>query len=185
MQLIDNVGLPEVAEFVGKQLALFDTSKLDSFTLGTLPKRPWTYTSQYPKRVAKRSRKFVHQYRLRASVNLSETFPYCERVVVGTQAANTPAGWEYVYSDVEFANQNELLVFAAGGCSFRFLRHSQQVPGRNGNPGANTFGLSWLEAWRRQHEPITDRRGLVADSRRRKELRRLAALAVTEHEEVA
>ena len=36
MKIIDKVNLPEVAEFVGKQLAPFDTSKLDRFTLGAL-----------------------------------------------------------------------------------------------------------------------------------------------------
>ena len=167
MKIIDKVDLPEVAEFVGKQLAPFDTSKVEWFKLGALPKRRWTYTSQYPKRVAKRSRKFVHQYRLSASGNMSATFPYNEQVVVDSQTASTPAGWQYVFENVEFANLSELLVFAAGACSFRFLRHSKQVPGRNGNPAANKFGLEWLSAWRQQHAPIIRRRDAVLATRRK------------------
>jgi hypothetical protein len=70
---------------------------------------------------------------------------------------------------------SELLVFAAGACSFRFLRHSKQVPGRNGNPAANKFGLQWLEEWRQQHEPVPNRRAAIEHTRAKQAMRRLAA----------
>jgi len=167
MKIIDKVGLPEVAEFVEKQISPFDLSKVEWFKLLPLPKRPWTYRCQYPKRVAPRARKFVHQYRLSASVRPTGPFPYNEWIAIGTRTVNAAGGWEYICEDVVFADGDELLVFAAGACAFRFLRHSRQVPGRNTDPGANRFGLEWLSAWRQQHAPIIRRRDAVLATRRK------------------
>ncbi len=174
-KVMDLVNMPDVAEFVEKQLAPFDTSKLDCFRLGKLPKRPWSYRCKYPQRLSKGSRSFKHQYQLSASMNLSISFPHSEEISVGSMAAPTSRGWSYIYEKVEIADAAELLAFAAGACAFRFLRHSRQVPGRNTHPAAHRFGAQWLEEWRHQQQPLPDRRAAIEHTRRKRELRRQAS----------
>lgn len=167
MKVIDKADLPEVAEFLEKQLAPFDLSKLEWFKLLPLPKERWRYFCQLPKRVRPRSRKFARQYRLRASVGLAGPFPYSEKIPIGTRRVNTRRSWDYIYADVVFADARELAVFAAGSCAFRFLRHSRQVPGRSGHPAAHRHGLDYLDSWRARG---IDRRGLIAHEKAKMDL---------------
>ena len=159
-KIIDKVNLPEVAEFVEKQLAPFDVSKLDWFKLLPLRRDRWRGWHKEPKRVAPGSRKFVHQYRLNAYVNPGDLFSWHERFNVPRKRRGS--GRE----SVNFADARELLVFAAGFCAYGFLRHSKQVQGRNSNTAdANCLGLKWLDSWRYQHTPR--RREAVLATRRK------------------
>ena len=144
-QIIDKMNLPEVTEFIEKQLAPYDLTRLDRIKLLARPKGiGWDYTYWPEKRVAPRSRKFVHGHRLLVSVGLSSSFPFIEEIPVGSREDSSVArGWNYITESIYFADTSELLVMGAGTCAFRFLRRSKQVPGRNGGPGANLFGLEW------------------------------------------
>lgn len=140
---------PEVIRFVNEQLAEFDLSHVDWFKLGHTYIRPYSAHATYPKRRKKGSREFVHGYRITVSVHPEPThYPYHEDVVTGTEQLEV--GFKYERTPVKFENRSELMVFLVGHEAFHFLRHSKQVPGRNGEPAANRFGLEWLDKWRKR-----------------------------------
>lgn len=153
MNLVDEARLPGVADFVRAQLEPFDTSRVERFRLGATEKCMYRGLCEYPVRARKGSPRLVRGYRIRASAHLDPgRYPYEEAVAVGTeQRPDAHPAWAYVTERTALATPEEMLIFVAGHEAFHFLRHCRQVPGRQGEPGANRYGLAWLAAWREEH----------------------------------
>ena len=149
MEIKDNIGMPAVVDFIQKQLREYDLSKLDWFKLLPLKKNvPYRGCCIHPKRNGKFKRSFVHQYRIRVSVNiLDEMYPFGDKIKIGTEQDEDE--WWYIHETEFFKNKEEIAIHVAGHEVFHFLRRSKQIPGRNGNPQANLFGMKWLEEWRK------------------------------------
>jgi hypothetical protein len=54
----------------------------------------------------------------------------------------------YITQPVCYASAEEFAIMLAGHEVYHFLRDSRQIPGRNSEPSANRYGLSWLEEFR-------------------------------------
>lgn len=156
MRVIDNLGVPEVVEFMQRKLEPFDTSKLWSIRLysfnGVVHYNGMCYFPHTKRESGKRA-----HFRISAGVNLESLWPHTGIICNGTKDAEIrdPATniviqkpWIYTTKDVTFENTTEALVYVLGHEVFHFLRHSQQVPGRQSEPSANRYGLQWLEEWR-------------------------------------
>ncbi|HUP25773.1 MAG TPA: hypothetical protein VNB06_22890 [Thermoanaerobaculia bacterium] len=155
-QFLDQAGQPEAAAFVWRKLRAHDLGRLEWFKLLPLSGHHLLRgLCRYPLRAAPRSSELWQGYRITASANVLPSFyPHRYALAIGSVTREAPArsrrrpAWSYVLEDVTFRDAAETLVFVAGHEAFHFLRHSCQVPGRNTEPGANRYGLGWLEGWR-------------------------------------
>ncbi len=149
MNLIDKINLPTVCEFIEAKMSEFDTSRLDWLKLLPLTGRRRRHgMCTYPKRTAPRKRSFVHQYRIRCSINTTLGWPVVEDVATDTWRHET--NWGYEYSPVVYYTLEEMAAFLAGHEAFHFLRHSRQIEGRNTEPQANRYGITWLREYRNE-----------------------------------
>lgn len=140
---------PAVVRFANEQLAEFDLSKLDSFSIGHTRITSHSGYCKYPIREKKGSPKFVRGYRITASAHPEPVrYPLTEAIAIGTEQKGVNF-FEYVLHPVTFATPDEAMVWVAGHETFHFLRHSKQIPGRNTEPSANRYGLEWLDRWRK------------------------------------
>lgn len=144
--------------FIAGQIEKFDSTHLDWFRLYLRPKWSSEYVGRcdYPKRIKPRSRTWKHGYRFRCSVGQTG-WPSFEDLAIGSRSYDVHGivngqngGWEYITEPLTLVTSDEALVFIAGHEAFHWLRHSRQVPGHNGEPGANRFGLEWLEQFRKE-----------------------------------
>ncbi len=143
---------PDARAFITGQIEKFDLTRLDWFRLYLRSKMSGRYIGRcdYPKRIKLRPRTWKHGYRIRCSVR--ETgWPSSKDLAIGSRSYGE--GWEYITEPLTLATLDEALVFIAGHEAFHWLRHSRQVPGRNGEPGANRFGLEWLKQFRKARKP--------------------------------
>ena len=115
MKIINKIGLPKVVDFIHQRLTLYDTSNLDWVKLLPLNQQSRYHGHcEYPKRTAPRKRSFVHQYRIKASVNVNPAmWPYKEIVNVGTWQKEVRGMklWGYEEEEVILQTVEEAVVF--------------------------------------------------------------------------
>jgi len=153
IKIIDKTGLDEAVEFIYSQIQHWDTSKIDWFKCLPLNKRvPLHGRCTYPKRIRKGSRKFLHQYQIRCSVNVREDYwPRRFGWFIGTKTVKLGSGgsaWTWIEEEVVYHSAVEALIWVAGHECYHWLRHSRQIPGKNTQCQANKFGLNWLYRFR-------------------------------------
>lgn len=145
---------PTAVGFILNKLEQFDLTKLDEFKLLPLNRiQPFHGLCTYPKRTAKRSRTFEHQYKIRCSVNIRrDRWPVTIEEGIGTWSKVNGGQrlWGWITEKVTYASVEEAAVFVAGHEAFHFLRCTRQVEGRNTQAQANAYGIAWLKEFRKE-----------------------------------
>lgn len=136
---------PRCVEFLRDKLAQFDTSQLEYFRLYDRTGKTVTYGVWG--RCAFPNRKKGLGYRIRCSLSIAK-FPYPARWTIGSKPIDKTT-WEWIWREDQFFTREEAFVWLAGHEAFHWLRHSQQIPGRNVETQANRHGYSWLDEWRK------------------------------------
>jgi hypothetical protein len=73
--------------------------------------------------------------------------------------------WNYTYTDVTFADANELTAFRIGCSVWEWLRRTKQEPGRRTNNGCRLNGIAWLKGYRNRVLPGMGRRAAIMATR--------------------
>lgn len=145
----DKVGVPKAIEFIREKLKGYDLSTLEWIKLTPYSgSRVVKGITKYPRRIAPRSRDFVHQYRINANINPTVSFPATFEHWARIPNASAKQGWlsgSFIY---RVDSLEEAVIHLLAHEIFHFLSHSNQVPEKNVEANANWFADIWLAEWR-------------------------------------